>query len=95
MAKAINNASIPMSQLPPSAKFTIRSSAPAAANAIELFHGYTYSAHPTAAAACIATQDIYRDEKLFERANSLAPTPSAPSTPCVANPSSKTFAIWG
>jgi beta-alanine--pyruvate transaminase len=35
---------------------------------IELFHGYTYSAHPLACAAGLATLDIYREEKLFERA---------------------------
>jgi len=40
---------------------------------IEFFHGYTYSAHPLAAAAIVATLDIYRREKLFERARSLAP----------------------
>jgi beta-alanine--pyruvate transaminase len=34
---------------------------------IELFHGYTYSGHPVAAAAAIATLDIYRDDGLFER----------------------------
>jgi beta-alanine--pyruvate transaminase len=34
---------------------------------IELFHGYTYSGHPVAAAAALATLDIYRDEGLFER----------------------------
>jgi beta-alanine--pyruvate transaminase len=38
---------------------------------IELFHGYTYSAHPLACAAGIATLDVYRDEKLFERAGAL------------------------
>jgi beta-alanine--pyruvate transaminase len=38
---------------------------------IELCHGYTYSAHPLACAAGLATLDIYRDEKLFERANKL------------------------
>ncbi|MBN9005554.1 MAG: aspartate aminotransferase family protein [Rhizobiales bacterium] len=43
------------------------------ANAVELFHGYTYSAHPLACAAGLATLDIYRDEKLFERANKLEP----------------------
>ena len=74
MAKAINNASIPMSAV--AAKREIHDTIvnAGAANAIELFHGYTYSAHPTAAAACIATQDIYRDEKLFDRAAGLAPT---------------------
>jgi beta-alanine--pyruvate transaminase len=41
--------------------------------AIELFHGYTYSAHPLACAAGLATLDLYREEGLFERANALAP----------------------
>ncbi len=41
--------------------------------AVELFHGYTYSAHPLACAAGLATLDIYRDEKLFERAKALEP----------------------
>src|SRR6202007_1419064 len=40
---------------------------------VELTHGYTYSAHPLACAAGLATLDIYRDEKLFERANRLEP----------------------
>jgi beta-alanine--pyruvate transaminase len=38
---------------------------------IELFHGYTYSGHPIACAAALATLDLYRDEGLFERAASL------------------------
>jgi beta-alanine--pyruvate transaminase len=42
-------------------------------NAIELFHGYTYSGHPLAAAACLATLDIYREEGLFERAREMEP----------------------
>jgi beta-alanine--pyruvate transaminase len=41
--------------------------------AIELFHGYTYSAHPLACAAGLATLDVYRDEHLFERARALEP----------------------
>src|SRR5712692_8451712 len=40
---------------------------------IELFHGYTYSAHPLACAAALATLDLYRDEELFARANKLEP----------------------
>ena len=40
---------------------------------IELFHGYTYSGHPLACASALAAQDIYRDEKLFERAKTLEP----------------------
>ncbi|MCF8476786.1 MAG: aspartate aminotransferase family protein [Pseudolabrys sp.] len=38
---------------------------------IELFHGYTYSAHPLACAAGLATLDLYREEGLFERARGL------------------------
>jgi beta-alanine--pyruvate transaminase len=38
---------------------------------VELFHGYTYSAHPLACAAGLATLDLYRSEKLFERAYGL------------------------
>ena len=40
---------------------------------IELFHGYTYSAHPLACAASLASLNIYRDEKLFERSLALEP----------------------
>ncbi|MGU3536446.1 aminotransferase class III-fold pyridoxal phosphate-dependent enzyme [Methylobacterium sp. A54F] len=40
---------------------------------IELFHGYTYSGHPLACAAALATLDLYRDEDLFGRARSLEP----------------------
>src|SRR3954470_2950027 len=39
----------------------------------ELFHGYTYSAHPLACAAGLATLELYRDERLFERAKQLEP----------------------
>lgn len=40
--------------------------------AIELFHGYTYSGHPVACAAGIATLDIYAEEGLLTRAAELA-----------------------
>jgi beta-alanine--pyruvate transaminase len=40
---------------------------------VELFHGYTYSAHPLACAAALATLDLYRDEDLFGRARKLEP----------------------
>ena len=43
-------------------------------NAIELFHGYTYSAHPTACAAGLAVQDIYEREGLLTRAAKMAKT---------------------
>ncbi|MCB1554039.1 MAG: aspartate aminotransferase family protein [Xanthomonadales bacterium] len=41
---------------------------------IELFHGYTYSGHPLAAAAGLATLDVYQEEQLFERAKTLGQT---------------------
>ena len=40
-------------------------------NMIDLFHGYTYSGHPLACAAALATLDIYAEENLFEKAISL------------------------
>jgi len=43
-------------------------------NVIELFHGYTYSAHPVACAAALATLDIYAKEELLTRAAALSPT---------------------
>ena len=41
--------------------------------AIELFHGYTYSGHPVACAAALATLDTYQEDGLFQRAADLAP----------------------
>jgi beta-alanine--pyruvate transaminase len=41
--------------------------------AIELFHGYTYSGCPVAAAAGLATRDIFEREGLVERAAKMAP----------------------
>ncbi len=41
-------------------------------SSIEFFHGYTYSGHPVAAAAGLATLDIYKDEGLLSRGAELA-----------------------
>ncbi|WP_343312559.1 aspartate aminotransferase family protein [Brucella sp. BE17] len=41
-------------------------------NAIELFHGYTYSGHPVASAAGLATLEIYAEEGLLTRGAELA-----------------------
>jgi beta-alanine--pyruvate transaminase len=38
---------------------------------IELFHGYTYSGHPVAAAAGLATMDVYEEEGTFAQALAL------------------------
>lgn len=43
----------------------------APAHAIELFHGYTYSGHPLACAAAMATLKVYQQENLFARAAQL------------------------
>jgi beta-alanine--pyruvate transaminase len=72
MAKAINNAAIPMGAVAASRAVHDAVIEAGPANAIEFFHGYTYSAHPAAAAAAIATLDIYKRERLFERAKELS-----------------------
>jgi len=40
-------------------------------NLVEFAHGYTYSGHPLACAAGLATLDVYRDEGLLTRARDL------------------------
>ncbi|MFC6856466.1 aminotransferase class III-fold pyridoxal phosphate-dependent enzyme [Marivibrio halodurans] len=73
MAKAITNGAQPMGAVAvkDSLYETITEAAPE--DAIEFFHGYTYSGHPAACAAGIATMDIYEREGLFDRAAKLAP----------------------
>ncbi|MCG1054223.1 aspartate aminotransferase family protein [Mycetohabitans sp. B5] len=73
MAKAINNAAAPMGAVAADRKIYDTIVNAGAPGAIELFHGYTYSAHPIAAAAAVATQDLYQREGLFERAAKIAP----------------------
>ncbi|MFK7865984.1 MAG: aminotransferase class III-fold pyridoxal phosphate-dependent enzyme, partial [Alphaproteobacteria bacterium] len=72
MAKAITNGAIPMGAVAVSDDIyeTITNAAPE--NAIELFHGYTYSGHPAACAAGLASLKIYEDEGLFEQAAALS-----------------------
>ncbi|MDQ7970218.1 MAG: aspartate aminotransferase family protein [Oxalicibacterium faecigallinarum] len=72
-AKALTNATVPMGAV--IVKQSIHDAFMQAApdNAIEFAHGYTYSGHPLAAAAAIATLEVYRDEGLFERASEMAP----------------------
>ncbi|MBU6485633.1 MAG: aspartate aminotransferase family protein [Betaproteobacteria bacterium] len=73
MAKALTNAAQPMGAVAVSERVHDTIMGAAQEGAIEFFHGYTYSGHPAACAAGLATLDIYRDEGLFERARSLAP----------------------
>ena len=73
MAKALTNAAQPMGAVAISERVHDTIMGAAQEGAIEFFHGYTYSGHPAACAAGLATLDIYRQEALFERAHELAP----------------------
>ena len=72
MAKALTNGAQPMGAVAVKDEIyeTITDAAPE--NAIEFFHGYTYSGHPAACAAGNVTQDIFQRENLFERAAKLS-----------------------
>jgi beta-alanine--pyruvate transaminase len=69
-AKGITNAAVPMAGVMAS-KTIYDTFMTGPEHIVELFHGYTYSGHPLAAAAGLATLDIYKDEGLFERAGKL------------------------
>jgi beta-alanine--pyruvate transaminase len=72
LAKGITNAAVPMGAVVASADIH-DAFMHGAAGAIELPHGYTYSAHVLACAALIATMDTYADEGIFENAAELSP----------------------
>ena len=70
MAKGITNGTIPMGAvLASDAIYEAFMQGPAG---MEFFHGYTYSGHPMACAAGIATLDVYAEEGLLTRAGELA-----------------------
>jgi beta-alanine--pyruvate transaminase len=71
MAKGLTNAAVPMGAVAVKRDLhdAVIDSAP---GGIELFHGYTYSGHPLACAAGLATLDLYARDGLFERADELA-----------------------
>ena len=72
LAKGLTNAAVPMGAV--GVRKGIYETFMAQPDAgIELFHGYTYSGHPLACAAGLATLDLYRDEDLFQRAATLEP----------------------
>ena len=73
MAKALTNGAIPMGAVACQSRIyeAVVDSYPD--YAVEFAHGYTYSAHPVACAAAVATLDIYERERLFERAGNIAP----------------------
>jgi beta-alanine--pyruvate transaminase len=70
MAKGLTNAAVPMGAVAVHENIyrTIVDSAP---SGIELFHGYTYSGHPLAAAAAIAAIDLHKSEDLPGRAKAM------------------------
>ena len=72
VAKGITNGAVPMGAVV-ARRGIYQSVVDATESGIEFFHGYTYSGHPLACAAGLATLELYRKEGLFERAASLAP----------------------
>ncbi len=75
VAKGITSGIVPMGAVLVDRRIydtCVRSSA-SPEQGVEFFHGYTYSGHPLACAAGLATLAVYRDEGLFDRAASLAP----------------------
>ncbi len=71
MAKGLTNATVPMSAV--AVRKGIYDAFMDGPPGMELFHGYTYSAHPLACAAALATLDVHAEEGLFARAAELAP----------------------
>jgi beta-alanine--pyruvate transaminase len=69
-AKAVNSGTVPMGGVI-ARKGIYDAFMKGPDHAIELFHGYTYSGHPLAAAAGIAALDLYREEQLFERTRAV------------------------
>ena len=69
-AKGLTNGSVPMGGV--IVKRSVHEAFMRGAEGIELFHGYTYSAHPVACAAGLATLDIYEREGLLTRVKTLA-----------------------
>lgn len=71
-AKGLTNGSVPMgATIAREGIFEAIADRPA--SQIELFHGYTYSAHPLACAAALAAMDVYEQEDLYGRVRKLAP----------------------
>lgn len=72
MAKAMTNAAQPMGAVAARQSVYDTITSAGAERAIEFFHGYTYSAHPAACAAALATLDIFDRERLVERAREMS-----------------------
>jgi beta-alanine--pyruvate transaminase len=72
LAKAVTNGAIPMGAVAVERGIHAAIIDGAPADQIEFFHGYTSGGHPVAAAAAIATLEIYRREDLFARGEALS-----------------------
>jgi len=72
VAKGLTNGAVPMGAVCVR-RGIYESVVKATESGIEFFHGYTYSGHPLACAAGLATLELYEREGLFERAAELAP----------------------
>ena len=72
-AKGLTNGAVPMGAVGVRGEIYDAVVNDASAPSIEFFHGYTYSGHPLAAAAGLATLDVYESEGLFQRATDMAP----------------------
>jgi beta-alanine--pyruvate transaminase len=73
-AKAVTNGVIPLGGvICRDFIYETMMNAAAPAHVIEFFHGYTYSGHPVACAAAVATLDLMREEDLFARAGAMGP----------------------
>ena len=72
-AKGLTNGAVPMGAVGVRGEIYDTVVNGAAGPGIEFFHGYTYSGHPLAAAAGLATLDVYEGEGLYDRARDLGP----------------------
>jgi beta-alanine--pyruvate transaminase len=72
MAKALTNGAQPMGAVAVKEEIYETVVGNAAQDAVELFHGYTYSGHPAACAAGIATMEVFERENLFARAAEMS-----------------------
>lgn len=73
MAKALTNGAIPMGAVAVDQMIFDTVIGASKGNGPEFFHGYTYSGHPVACAAALASLDIYRNEDLFAKGEKLSP----------------------
>lgn len=72
LAKGLTNAAVPMGAVVCNTSIYDSFMQAAPPDAIEFFHGYTYSAHPLACAAAIASIEVYREENIFQAAADMA-----------------------